>query len=438
MTAAATILGLFSLAAAGTPLFVLFAAAALAGFYSANLDVSAIVGELLRVAGAPGIIAIPLFTFAGYLYAEGNSAKRLLGLCNALIGWIPGGTGIVAVFMCCLFTALTGQSAVTIVALGSLLMPALLEGGYGQKFATGLMTTSGALGLLFLPSLPIIIYGIIAQTDIIQLFIGAALPGVLMIGALCLYCIRHGVAGRIPRTPFSFRELKTALMANRWDLPLPVVILVGIYGGFITVSEAAAVTATYALVSQCFLYREVRLRDLRSIVYHSMEMVGSLLIILGLALGVTNYLIDQEVPQKMIDLLQTYVSSKYVFLLLLNIFLLIVGVIMESFSAIVVLVPLVAPVAQSYHIHPVHLGILFMANLAIGFITPPVGVNLFVASAKFKTPLMQVARAVVPSALILLAALVVITYVPWLSTAPIDWIVGKTNGELPGALCLPE
>ena len=418
---------LILLALLGAPLFCIIIAAAMMGFYFEGIDLSVMAIELYRIADTPILMALPLFTFAGYILGESNSSKRLVKLTQAFFGWMPGGLAIVAFIVCALFTAFTGASGVTIVAMGALLYPALKETGYKDKFSLGLITTSGSLGLLLPPSLPLILYGVIAQQmssgqeiSIEKLFIAGILPAILMIILLSFWSIWANRNNQIPLIPFC---LKTALSAAReaiWEIPLPFFVFTGIYSGFFAVSEAAAVTAMYVLIVEVFIYKEIKLAKLASIIRESMVMVGGILLILGVSLAFTNYLIDTEVPMKLFILCQTFVSSKLLFLILLNIFLLILGAMLDIFSAIIIMVPLLLPVALEYGIDPIHLGIIFLANMQIGYFTPPVGMNLFIAGYRFKKPIIEIYKATIPFMLVLLLAVLIITYLPWLSLVLIN------------------
>ena len=405
----------------GTPLFAIVGGAAVFCFaYVADVSITALVIEMARLANAPGIIAIPLFTFAGYVFAESKAADRLINMSEAVFGWMPGGLCVVVLVACSIFTAMTGASGVTIIAIGGILLPALIKEGYDELFSLGISTSGGSLGLLFVPSLPIIIYGMIARVDIVQLFIAGVLPGLLAVLLLVIYGIRGGLKYKVPRGAFSFKRLFSAFWDAKWEAPLPVIIIGGIYGGYITVGEAASVAAFYAIVSECLIYREIGLKKLFTVTRDSMVMVGAILVILGCALGFTNFLVDRHVPQEIMAFLQQHIHSKIVFLLALNVFLLIVGCVMDIFSAIIVIVPLIAPVAIGFGVDPVHLGIIFLTNLSIGYLTPPIGMNLFIASARFNEPVLKIFRAAFPFFFILLIALIIITYWPALSLFLID------------------
>lgn len=403
------------LALLGTPLFIIISASALLSFYLVGIDSSILTIEMYRMANTPMLIAIPLFAFTGYILAESGAPNRLVKLSKALLGWLPGGLAVVALLACTLFTAFTGASGVTIIALGGLLFPALMSEKYPEKFSLGLLTTSGSLGLLLPPSLPIILYGVVAKTDIDQLFIAGIVPGMLLVLLLSLYSVYKGLDAEVPSSRITLREVADAIRVAKWELPLPLVVVGGIYSGYIAISEAAAITAFYVIVVEVAFYREVRLRDLPRIMQKSMVLVGGILIILGAALAFTNYLVDAEVPMKILNLLKARIASKLVFLIMLNIFLLVVGCMMDIFSALVVVVPLISPIAQAYGIDPVHLGIIFLINLGIGYSTPPVGMNLFIASFRFDRPVLKLYMASLPFLAILLLALMIITYVPGLS-----------------------
>jgi tripartite ATP-independent transporter DctM subunit len=408
------------LALLGAPLFAIIAATALMGFYQSDIDLSAVAIEFYRIAEMPILLAIPLFTFAGYLLSESRAAARLVALTRALLGWLPGGLAIVALLACAFFTAFTGASGVTIVALGALLIPALAQAGYRENFNLGLVTTSGSLGLLFAPSLPLILYAVIAQqlgvgapVTVDDMFLAGILPGLLMLGLLSAWVLWVNRAQSL--TAFSWPAARTALWHARWEMPLPFIVLGGIYSGYFAVSEAAAVTALYVLIVEVLIYREIPLSQLPRIMREAMVLVGAILIILGLSLASTNYLIDAQVPTRLFATIREHISDQLTFLILLNLFLLALGTMLDIFSALVIMVPLLLPIALGYDIHPVHLGIIFLANMQIGYFTPPVGMNLFIASYRFKKPVMQLYRATLPFFFILLITVLIITYWPALS-----------------------
>jgi tripartite ATP-independent transporter DctM subunit len=404
----------------GVPIFVVIAGLTLFLFFFAGIDISAIIIEMHRMATTPVLVAIPLFTFAGYLLSESGAPKRLIRLSNAILGWMPGGLSVIALLTCAVFTALTGATGLTIIALGGLLLPAMQRGQYSERFSLGLLTTSGTLGLLFPPSLPLIVYAIVAKIRIDQLFIAGILPGILLVVVLALYCIYKSVRETVPRTKFDFNELIKAARDIIWELPLPAVVLGGIYSGYFAVSEAAAITAVYVLIVEMFVHRDVRFKELPEIMKKSMVLVGGVLIILGAAMGLTNYLIDAEIPVRLLDFFKGHIQSSILFLVVLNFFLLAVGCTMGIFSALVVVVPLLTPIAQAYGIDPVHLGIIFLANLEIGASIPPLGINLFIAGMRFDRPILKLYLASLPFIAILLLGLAIITYVPWLSAALLE------------------
>jgi tripartite ATP-independent transporter DctM subunit len=373
--------------------------------------------EMHRIATTPILVAIPLFTFAGYLLSESKAPRRLIGLTDALLGWLPGGLSIIALITCSAFTALTGATGLTIIALGGILLPALLEGKYPEKFSLGLVTNSGALGLLLPPSLPIIIYAIVSKVQINQLFLAGLLPGILMVVLLSTFSIQKAVAADVPRTKFNTSRMFNAIKEAMWELPLPLVVLGGIYSGYFAVSEAAAITAVYVFLVEVVIYRDIKWRELPQVMRKSMVLVGGILIILGAAMGFTNYLIDAQVPMKLFNLIRAYTDSPFIFLILLNLFLLVVGCLLDIFSALIVVVPLITPVATAYGINPIHLGIIFLANLQIGTLTPPVGMSLFISSLRFEKPMSKIIMASLPFIVVLLFVLAIITYVPWLSLA---------------------
>lgn len=405
----------------GMPLFAALGSIALFAFYRNGIDISSVGVSMYTLAGSPLLIAIPLFTFAGYLFAKSRAPDRLVQVSQA---FFPGGLSVVALVSCAVFTAFTGASGVTIIAMGGLLFPALLKHGYSERFSLGLVTASGSLGLLFPPSLALIIYGYVASVNVDDLFLAGILPGVLLVVVLSVYGVYAGRKLKVERHHYSLRRMVKAIKDAAWELPLPVVILGGIYGGIITVMEAAAITALYALVVEVFIYRDIPVRRLPGIVAESMTLVGGILLILACATAMTNFLIDAEVPLRILDWMKNYISSKYTFLLLLNVFLLVVGCLMDIFSALIVVVPLIVPVAMGFDIHPVHLGIIFLTNLEIGYLTPPVGLNLFISSYRFNQSIISLYLASLPYLVLLLISLVVITYWPALSLALLH-LVGK-------------
>ncbi|MEW8319039.1 MAG: TRAP transporter large permease subunit [Candidatus Thiodiazotropha sp.] len=416
---------LILLALCGAPLFAVIGASALWGFHQSDIDLSVVVIEFFRLAEMPVLLAIPLFTFAGYLLSESGAPHRLVRLTEALLGWVPGGMAFVALIACALFTAFTGASGVTIVALGALLYPALREAGYGKNFSLGLVTTSGSLGLLFAPALPLILYAVVAQQlsiggpiSVDDMFLAGILPGLLMLLILVAWGLWSG--RDLPLKPFTLSEAKAAIREAAWEIPLPIILLGGIYSGYFALSEAAAVTAVYVLIVEVLVYREIPIKQLPGVMREAMLLVGGILIILGLSMASTNYLIDAEVPSRLFDWLHARVEEPLTFLILLNIFLLALGTMLDIFSALVLMVPLLLPVAVQYGIDPVHLGIIFLANMQIGYFTPPVGMNLFIASYRFDKPIGEIYRATLPWFFILFGAVLIITYWPTLSLALLE------------------
>jgi len=411
---------LILLALLGAPLFSIIAASAMLGFYRSDIDLSVAAIEFFRIAEMPVLLAIPLFTFAGYLLSESQAPQRLVRVTRALLGWLPGGLAIISLVSCALFTAFTGASGVTIVALGALLFPALTQAGYRENFGLGLVTTSGSLGLLFAPALPLILYAVIAQQlgigesfTVEDMFLAGILPGLLMLFILSGWSIWSS-RGQ-PVTAFVWSEARAALREAAWELPLPLVVLGGVYSGFFAISEAAAVTAFYVLVVEVLIHREIGLGQLPKVMRESMVLVGGILVILGVSLASTNYLIDAEIPSRLFEAIRAQVSDKITFLILLNLFLLALGTMLDIFSALVLITPLLLPIALGYGIDPVHLGIIFLANMQIGYFTPPVGMNLFIASYRFKKPILKLYQATLPWFALLFLSVLIITYWPALS-----------------------
>ena len=412
------LIGLLAATALGSPVFATLGGAALILFWGADLPIASIPLDHYRLVINPSLPTIPLFTLAGYFLAEGGASQRLVRVFQALFGQFRGGPAIVTALVCAFFTSFTGASGVTILALGGLLMPILLTAGYPPKSALGLLTGAGSLGLLFPPCLPLILYAIVAKISIEDMFLGGLVPGILMVALTAWWGMTQGPNTTVNRQAFGLAEAKSAVWNAKWELLLPVVAFAGLFGGIATPVEAAALTAFYAWVVETFVYRDLKvLRDAPRVMTECGLLVGGVLLILGVALGFTNYLVDAQIAERAVEWVTGSIHSRWVFLLLLNLFLLVVGCLMDIFSAIVVVVPLIIPIGLAFGIDPVHLGIIFLANLELGYLTPPVGMNLFLASYRFSKPLSEVSRSIVPILLVLLAGVLFITYVPWLTTA---------------------
>ncbi len=406
----------------GAPLFTLILSVAIIGFSYQEIDLTVIPIELYRLTNTPLLLALPLFTFTGYLMGESQTSQRLVRLSSALLDWLPAQLVFVTLIASALFTAFTGATGVTIVALGALLFPALKQAGYGEKFSLGLVTTSGSLGLLLPPSLPLILYVVIVQQldleqtiSIEDVFLAGILPTLLMIFSLFVWAIWQTRNKPVQRQEFDIQELLQALRESIWELPLPFIVLGGIFSGLFAVSEAAAVTALYIIIVEVFIYKEISLKQLPLIIEQSMTMIGSILLILASALAMTNYFIDAEIPFLLFAWIQSHIDSQLTFLLLLNVFLLLLGALLDIFSAIVIVAPLIVPIAINFGIHPVHLGIIFLANMQLGYLTPPVGMNLFIASYRFNKPIFEIYQSTIVMMLLLLGCVLLITYIPAIS-----------------------
>lgn len=413
----------------GAPIFVLLGGLAVVLFYadagtmmSVRSAVGAVPRATLQIASQETLPTIPLFTLAGTLLARGGTPERLVRVFRAVAGWLPGGTAVAAVLVCAFFTTFTGASGVTILALGGLLLPVLMKDRYSEAFSLGTVTASGSIGLLFPPSLPIILYGVQARTPVNEMFYACILPGFVLVGLVAAYCVREGVVEGATWKRVDPREIVLSVWAAKWEIALPIVVFVSLFGGFATTVEAAALTVLYALFIKCVVYRDVSVRrELPKVLTESTILVGGVLIILCVAMGFTNYLIDAQVPARGAAWVTAGIKSPWVFLLILNGFLLVVGCLMDIFSAIFVVVPLILPVAAAFQIDPLHLGAIFLINLELGYLTPPVGMNLFLASYRFNKPMPQITRAVLPFMLVQLAAVLLVTFVPWLSAGFAHW-----------------
>lgn len=412
----AAIVCIVLLAFLGAPIFAVLSSLALLGFHLSDIRFAALIVDIYsQFSNNPVLYTIPIFTFAGFILAESRASVRIVNFSQAVLGWMPGGLAIVSLIACAAFTAFTGASGVTIIALGGLLFPALLKGRYSEKFSLGLLTSSGSLGLLFFPSLPIIIYGVVAETSITQLFAAGIVPGIFLIVILALYSTFCATRAKTVRTPISLKNIVQTTNAAKWELLIPVILVVGIFGGFVTLGEVASIMVAYAFLVEVFIHRDLKIRQFPAIIRESMVLVGTIFIIFSSALALTTYMIDAEIPMHILDFIQAHIGSKVAFLIALNVFLLVVGCIMDIYSALVVVVPLIVPIATSYGINPVHLGIIFLTNLEIGYLTPPVGMNLFISCIRFNKPVVDLYRACIPFIIVLLAGLLVITYVPWMS-----------------------
>jgi len=412
-------------AIAGAPIFVLLGGSALFLFLTQGDKPARLLVDSYQQLTSTDLPAIPLFTLAGFLLAEGKASERLLRLFRAIVGWMPGGTAVVTATLCAFFTTFTGGSGVTILALGGLLLPALVGDGYRERFSLGLLTASGSLGLLFPPALPLILYGIVASVPIGDLFLGGLLPGLLMLGLLAGLGVREGLRSGAGRVAFRWQEATAAAWNAKWELLLPGVVLGSLLSGATTV-QSSALAALYALLVQRFVHRDLpSFGDLRRVISDCISIVGGVLVILAVAVGFTNYLIDAQVPKALVDWTRENIHSPVMFLLILNLVLLAVGCLMDIFTAIIVVVPLIVPIAQNFGINGVHLGIIFVANLELGYLTPPVGLNLFLSSYRFKKPVLEIARASFPMLVILAIGVLFITYVPWLTLGLLQWL-GRT------------
>jgi len=406
------------------PLFAVFAGLALGCLFLIEMDMTDLQTVLLefnRLSAASVLVALPLFTFTGCILTATKAPRRIMDLMEAMFGWMPGGVAISGLFACAVLTTLTGASGVTIVALGGVLYPVLVEKGYSEKFALGLLVTGGSLGLLFPPSLPIILYGVVTQTEIEKIFNAAFVPGLLLMFVLSAYAFCYDMVLRrkgkaLGNQSFSFRRLLETTRAAIWEIPALIIIFGGVYGGYGSISEIAGLVAIYIIIVECFIQKEVAVfGHLPKILIESAVLTGSIILILGFAMGFTGYLIDEEIPTLLLSQLKTFTDNKILFLLMLNVFLLGVGCVMDIFSAIVVIVPIMVPIALEMGIDPIHLCIIFLVNLEIGYATPPVGINLFIASLKFQKPITLLYWAAVPFLLLLFATFLLITYVPALS-----------------------
>lgn len=414
------------LALLGMPLFAVIALGALVAFNDQGLNMTLVVMEFQRIGELPVLVALPLFTFAGVLLSHSRTPERLVDLTRAMFGWMPGGLAILGLGLFALMTAFTGASGITVVALGSLMLPALLKAGYPERFSLGLVTAGSSMGVLFAPSLPLILYAVVAQQvapgqgiRIEELFLAGILPGLLMLMLMAGWAMRTGI--HLPKDEAPRPPVGPSLKAAAWELPLPFVVLGGIYGGYLLVIEAAVVTAAWVIVTLVAVRRDIAWKKLPGIIAESMVLVGAILVVLGVSMASTNIMIDTQVPQRLFEAVEPWISNKYMFLVMINILLLIVGMILDIFAALVIMAPLIIPIALAFGVDPVHLGIIFLANLQIGYCTPPVGINLFLASHRFNKDILVIYRSTLPFLGWLLVALLIITWWPGLSL----WLAGR-------------
>ena len=420
-TGLATALILLTLVAflLGAPVFVAMSGVAMALFFrdGGPVGIAAVPTATFNLVSSSTLPAIPLLTVAGYVLAEGGAARRLVRAYKGFFGWMPGGVAVMAAFVCALFTTFTGASGVTILALGGLILPALLEEGYPEGFSLGLVTAAGSLGLLFPPSLPVILYAVVAGAPIDHLFIGGFVPGLLMILLVAAYGIAVGVKVKAPRQRFEPREAFRALWGAKWDLGLPTLVVISVASGYATIVESSALAAAYSIIVETAVFREVHpLRDLPRVLSHAATLVGSVVLLLGTALGVTSWFVDAEIPAQLVAWMTGHIQSPALFLLMLNVVLLVLGSVLEIYSAIVVLAPLVAPLGVAYGVEPIHLGVVFLANLELGFLFPPMGLNLFLSAQRFRQPLPKLYKHAFPFLLIMSAGVLAITYLPAITT----------------------
>ncbi len=425
-------LALLVLAAAllGAPVFVAMGGVALVLFFSEGTPVAAVSAEVYRLVASPTLPAIPLLTAAGYVLAESAASERLVRFFRAVFGWMPGGIAVMVAAVCAVFTTFTGGSGVTIIALGGLVYPILRRDGYSKGFSLGLVTASGSLGLLFPPSLPVILYSVVASSreasvPADQLFLAGLLPGLLLVGLTAGYGVFVGRRMKTERPPFSWREVAASSWSAKWELLLPVVIVTLFVTGTATMLETAAAALAYTIIIECFVTRDIKIFSaLPEVLYKSGALMGAVLILLSVAMGLTNYLVDAMIPDAILAWVQAHIRSPIVFLLALNVLLLILGSVLEIYSAIIILAPLIAPMGVAFGIDPVHLGVIFLANLEMGFLLPPVGLNLFLSSSRFNEPLTSLYRHVLPFLIITGIGVLLITYMPWMSLGVLE-MLGK-------------
>ena len=410
------ILVILMLSVFGLPIFIIIGGIGYLLFAGAGEPLEIIPNEAYSMLISGSIPAIPLFTLTGFILSESKAGERLVNLFRSLFSWIPGGLAVMAILVSGFFTTFTGASGVTILALGALLSYVLVKGKYKKEFSVGLLTASGSIGLLFPPSLPIIIYGVTAQISIRDMFIGGIIPGIVMITAICIYSIYYAKKNKVTKEPVNIKESFSAFKKAIWEIFLPFIILASYFGGLTTLVESAAIAVIYSLFIEVVIHRDLKWKDLSHVVLKSIPIIGGVLIILACAKGLSYFIVDAEIPMKLTEWVKLNISSKYVFLLALNLALLLTGMFMDIFSAIMVVVPLIIPLGNIFGIHPVHLGIIFLANMELGYLTPPVGLNLFLASYRFEEPVAKIYRYVIPFFLIQIVTVLLITYIPFIST----------------------
>ena len=396
----------------GAPIFIILSGFGILFFWYDYVPISAVIAESYRIVVSPHLATIPLFTLAGYFLAESKASDRLINVFKACFGWLPGGTPVIVLFICGFFTALTGGSGVTILALGGLLFPMLYKDGYKKNFSLGLITASGSIGLLFPPSLPLILYGVTAGISIKSIFLAGIIPGVFLIVILSIWSYLSGDAKKIQISHFDGAAALKICWENKWELLIPLIVLYGIFGGHAKLVETAAFTVVYVFIIETFVYKDIKVNDSFRVIISCATLVGGVLIIIGSAMGLTSYLVDAQIPMSILSFMKEIIHSKYVFLILLNIFLLIIGCLMDIFSAIIIVVPLIAPLGIHYGVDPIHLAIIFIANLELGYLTPPVGMNLFLSAYRFEEKMPVIYKSTLPYFIVLLIAVIVITYFP--------------------------
>ena len=396
----------------GAPIFIILSGFGILFFWYDYVPISAVIAESYRIVVSPHLATIPLFTLAGYFLAESKASDRLINVFKACFGWLPGGTPVIVLLICGFFTALTGGSGVTILALGGLLFPMLYKDGYKKNFSLGLITASGSIGLLFPPSLPLILYGVTAGISIKSIFLAGIIPGVFLIVILSIWSYLSGDAKKIQISDFDGVAALKICWETKWELFIPLIVLYGIFGGHAKLVETAAFTVVYVFIIETFVYKDIKLNDSYRITISCATLVGGVLIIIGSAMGLTSYMVDAQIPMSILSFMKEIIHSKYIFLILLNIFLLVIGCLMDIFSAIIIVVPLIAPLGIHYGVDPIHLAIIFIANLELGYLTPPVGMNLFLSAYRFEEKMPVIYKSTLPYFIVLLIAVIVITYFP--------------------------